>query len=348
MTKSGLTPYIFSYFCGMEINDDFLKIDAISKTINGSLAVDDVSVSFSTQKKIAIVGETGSGKSTLLKLIGGLEQLDAGSIWYNQIKVKGSLEQLIPGHPKIAYLSQHFELPNNYQVFDVLDFINQLSEEEKERLYDICGIRPFLQRWTDELSGGERQRVALVKTLLTAPELLLLDEPFSNLDLYSKQKMTELINSISNELNVRIIMVSHDASDVLAWAEEIYIFKNGKIIQSGSPEFLYHYPINEYCANLLGDCLFVENVYPLFKSPILDKQNNKKILLRPSYLSLAETNLENTILGTITKIVFKGNYSVLHVLYDGITFHIMCNDSRTHLLGKEISFYFNRENVCYI
>jgi ABC-type oligopeptide transport system ATPase subunit len=119
----------------MELNNDFLKIDAISKSINGSLAVDDVSLSFSTQKKIAIIGETGSGKSTFLKLIGGLEQLDAGSIWYNQIKVKGSLEQLIPGHPKIAYLSQHFELPNNYQLFDVLDFINQLSETEKERIH---------------------------------------------------------------------------------------------------------------------------------------------------------------------------------------------------------------------
>jgi iron(III) transport system ATP-binding protein len=190
--------------------------------------------------------------------------------------------------------------------------------------------------------------VALVKTLLTAPELLLLDEPFSNLDLYSKQKMTELINSISNELNVRIIMVSHDASDVLAWAEEIYIFKNGKIIQSGTPEFLYHYPINEYCANLLGDCLFVENGSPLFKSKNIYAQNDKKILLRPSYLSIAEMNQENTIVGTVTKIVFKGNYSVLHVLYDGSTFQMMCNDTDAHHVGKEIAFYYNRENVCYI
>ncbi len=332
----------------MELNNDFLKIDAISKLINGYLAVDDVSVSFSTQKKIAIVGETGSGKSTLLKLIGGLEQLDAGSIWYNQIKVKGALEQLIPGHPKIAYLSQHFELPNNYQVFDVLDFINQLSEVEKEKLYHICGITPFLQRWTDELSGGERQRVVLVKTLLTAPELLLLDEPFSNLDLYNKQKMTELINSISNELNVHVIMVSHDASDVMAWAEEIYILKNGKIIQYGTPEYLFHHPINEYCANLLGDCLFIENVSPLFNSMIHNTVINKKILLRASYLSLAESNIENAIVGTITKIVFKGNYRELHVLSNGFTFHMMCNEPHMHHVGKEIAFYFNRENVCYI
>jgi ABC-type Fe3+/spermidine/putrescine transport system ATPase subunit len=332
----------------MELNDAFLKINAISKSINGSLAVDDVSVSFTTQKKIAIVGETGSGKSTLLKLIGGLEQLDAGSIWYNQVKVKGALEQLIPGHPRIAYLSQHFELPNNYQVFDVLDFINRLSEEEKVRLYDICEITPFLKRWTDELSGGERQRVALVKTLLTAPELLLLDEPFSNLDLYSKQKMTELINSISSELNVRIIMVSHDATDVMAWAEEIYIFKNGKIIQHGTPEYLFHYPLNEYCANLLGDCLLVDHSSPIFNSTIDYTGNNKKILLRASYLSIAETNRDNAIKGTIAKIVFKGNYSELHVLSNGFMFHMMCNEYPMHHVGKEIAFYFNRENVCYI
>lgn len=332
----------------MEIINEFLKIVEISKTINGSLAVDDVSVSFTTQKKIAIVGETGSGKSTLLKLIGGLEQLDAGSIWYNQIKVKGSLEQLIPGHPKIAYLSQHFELPNNYQVFDVLDFINQLSDEEKERLYDICGIRPFLQRWTDELSGGERQRVALVKTLLTAPELLLLDEPFSNLDLYSKQKMTDLINSISSELNVRIIMVSHDATDVLAWAEEIYIFKNGKVIQYGTPEYLFHHPLNEYCANLLGDCLIVESQSLPFVTSSHPIEVNKKILLRASYFSIAQNREEHTMNGVITKMVYKGNYRVLHVVSNGQTFHIMCIESNNHQIGKEITFYFNRENVHYI
>jgi iron(III) transport system ATP-binding protein len=332
----------------MEINNAFLKIDAISKTINGSLAVDDVSVSFSTQKKIALIGETGSGKSTFLKLIGGLEQLDSGSIWYNQKKVKGALEQLIPGHPKMAYLSQHFELPNNYQVFDVLDFINQLSEAEKENLYQICGITPFLQRWTDELSGGERQRVALVKTLLTAPELLLLDEPFSNLDLYSKQKMTELINSISTELNVRVIMVSHDATDVMSWAEEIYIFKNGKIIQSGTPEYQYHHPQNEYCANLLGECLIVDNSTFRFISSKFKLDYNKKIFLRPSYFSVAENGGEQTIIGEITKIVFKGNYSVLHVLSNGCIFHITCIEPNNHQIGKEIAFYFNRENVHYI
>jgi iron(III) transport system ATP-binding protein len=332
----------------MEINDAFLKINAISKTINGSLAVDDVSVSFTTQKKIAIVGETGSGKSTLLKLIGGLEQLDAGSIWYNQKKIKGSLEQLIPGHPKIAYLSQHFELPNNYQVFDVLDFINQLSEEEKERLYDICDIRPFLQRWTDELSGGERQRVALVKTLLTAPELLLLDEPFSNLDLYSKQKMTDLINSIYSELNVRIIMVSHDATDVMAWAEEIYIFKHGKIIQYGNPAYLFHHPLNEYCANLLGDCLIAETQLLPFISTPQSVDNNKKILLRASYFSITQNREEHTMNGVITKMVYKGNYYLFHVLSNGHTFHIMCIESNNHQVGKEIEFYFNRENVHFL
>jgi len=332
----------------MELNDAFLKINAISKSINGSLAVDDVSVSFTTQKKIAIVGETGSGKSTLLKLIGGLEQLDVGSIWYKQVKVKGALEQLIPGHPRIAYLSQHFELPNNYQVFDVLDFINRLSEEEKVRLYDICEITPFLKRWTDELSGGERQRVALVKTLLTAPELLLLDEPFSNLDLYSKQKMIELINSISSELNVRIIMVSHDATDVMAWAEEIYIFKNGKIIQHGTPEYLFHYPLNEYCANLLGDCLFVETQSLPFISTFQSSDDNKKILLRASYFTIAQNRGEQTMIGSITKIVYKGNYSVIHVVSNGHTFHIMCIESNNLQVGKEIAFYFNRENVCYI
>ena len=160
--------------------------------------------------------------------------------------------------------------------------------------------------------------------------------------------MTELINSISSELNVRIIMVSHDATDVMAWAEEIYILKNGKIIQSGTPEFLYHYPINEYCANLLGDCLFVENsIFPFIASH-LKLDHDKKIFLRTSYFSIAENRREDSITGIITKIVFKGNYSVLHVLSNGNPFHILSIESSKHQVGKEIAFYFNRENIHYI
>jgi iron(III) transport system ATP-binding protein len=143
-------------------------------------------------------------------------------------------------------------------------------------------------------------------------------------------------------------MVSHDATDVMAWAEEIYIFKNGKIIQSGTPEYLYHYPINEYCANLLGDCFLVENSTCPFISSHLKLDYSKKIFLRPSYFSIVDNRGEDSISGTITKIVFKGNYSVIHVLSNGCIFHITCIEPNNHQVGNEIAFYFNRENVHYI
>ena len=143
-------------------------------------------------------------------------------------------------------------------------------------------------------------------------------------------------------------MVSHDATDVMAWAEEIYIFKNGKIIQFGNPEYLFHHPLNEYCANLLGDCLFVENQSLPFISTPQSADVNKKILLRASYFSIAQNRKEHTMNGVITKMVYKGNYYILHVLSNGQTFHIMSIGSSDYHVGKEIAFYYNRENVYFI
>src|SRR5580693_669510 len=177
---------------------DFLQAVDVSKRVSedGVPAIDGISFSQQAGQKLALVGATGSGKTTLLKMIAGLVQPDEGKILLEGRKIPGPNERLIPGHPEIAYLSQHYELWNNYRVADLLSYANELTDEESASLYAICRIGHLLRRKTDQLSGGERQRIALAQLLVRPPKLLMLDEPYSNLDRVHKDMLRSVIGDI--------------------------------------------------------------------------------------------------------------------------------------------------------
>ncbi|MEJ0101373.1 MAG: ABC transporter ATP-binding protein [Bacteroidota bacterium] len=247
----------------------FLNVSGISKKEGQGFSVRDISFAQEQFQKIAIAGETGSGKTTLLKMIAGLIQPDAGEIVFNGKKVLSPYEKLIPGHPGIAYLSQHFELRNNYRVEEELESKNLLTEKEADEIYSICRIQHLLKRRTDQLSGGERQRIVLARLLTMSPELLLLDEPFSNLDAIHKNIIKSVIYDIGEKLKITCIMVLHDAPDILSWADTILIIKDGQIIQKGIPEQVYRQPVNEYCAALLGEYSLIDpEIFPSIQGRI--------------------------------------------------------------------------------
>jgi len=291
-----------------------IKVRRIKKNILNNIVIEINEQEIKKREKIVIVGETGSGKTTFLKLLGGLDYVDEGSIFFNDIKLKGSNETLIPGHPSIAYLSQYFELFNNYYVDEILSYKNEFSIEESIELFKICKIDHLLKRKSNELSGGEKQRVALARQLLLKPSLLLLDEPFSNLDNIHKSLLKEVIENIYEKLALTIVLVTHDVNDALSWPDRIFVFKQGKIVQTGSPFQIYHEPINEYCAGLLGDYDTINHIENM-AIPIVatENQNNyKKLFARPEYFKINST--ENTfVYGIIERILFYGNYNMLFV-----------------------------------
>lgn len=204
-------------------------------------------------QRLAIVGETGSGKSNLLKMIAGLATPVEGVVFFEGSRVLGPLERLIPGQPGIAYLSQHFELWNNYHVQEILSYTNDLSPQEASELYRLCHIDHLLGRRTDQLSGGERQRIALARILVHPPRLLLLDEPFSNLDMIHKRILKKVIADSASRFDITCTLVSHDPRDILPWADELLILHDGRLIRQGTPLDVYSRPENEYTAALLGD-----------------------------------------------------------------------------------------------
>lgn len=229
-----------------------LKVFAITKKEGENYAVKNIHFVQEPFQKIAIAGATGSGKTTLLKIIAGLAQPDSGEVLFEGMRVKGPNEKLLPGHSQIAYLSQHFELRNHYRVEELLQMANKLSGTDAEAIFDVCRISHLLHRWSNELSGGERQRIALAKLLITSPKLLLLDEPFSNLDAIHKTLLKKVISDISEQLAINCLLVSHDPVDVLSWADEILVLHRGHIVQRGSPEEVYRQPSGEYAAALFG------------------------------------------------------------------------------------------------
>ncbi|MEP7277770.1 MAG: ABC transporter ATP-binding protein [Bacteroidota bacterium] len=279
----------------------------------GMYTVKNMSFTQAPMQKIAIAGETGSGKTTLLKAIAGLVQPHSGEIFFDQQKLRGPNEQLVPGHAGIAYLSQHFELRNNYGVHEILSYANEQPQHEAELLYKICRIDHLLNRRTHQLSGGEKQRIALARLLVGEPRLLLLDEPFSNLDAAHRAIIKTVITDITAKLGISCIMVSHDAADLLSWADTLYLIKNGEIIQTGTPEQVYRQPMNEYGAALFGDYNLVNHQNAAVLNPSGELISaGKQMLVRPAEIALS--NSGPGLQARVQDSLFMGSYYMIQVV----------------------------------
>lgn len=278
-----------------------------SKELNG-FALKEISFTQQRGQRVAIAGVTGSGKSTLLKIIGGIIQPGAGEVIFENKKVTGPDEKLFPGHLGIAYLSQYFELRNNYRVEEELSYTNQLPEKEAETIFEVCRISHLLKRKTNQLSGGERQRIVLARLLISMPRLLLLDEPFSNLDAVHKQIIKSVIHDIGALLNISCILIAHDPLDVLSWADEILVMQDGQMIQKGSPQQIYQQPVNEYTAGLFGGYNLISKAQAEALGVLsVDYKNGKPLLVRPEQVKI-ETNQDFGVKVNVRQTRFFGSY----------------------------------------
>lgn len=287
-----------------------LDVQHISKHQPDRIIVDDISFQQEALQKIAITGESGAGKSTLLKIISGYTQTDNGVVIFNGEKVIGPKDQLYPGHKEIAYLSQHYELLNNYYVKDLIWHQIQIEEEAATQLFEICRISHLLERRTDQLSGGEKQRIALCMLLVKSPNMLIMDEPFSNLDPIHTDTLKVVLEEITDKLQITCLLTSHDPHDTLSWADEILVMKEGKIIQQGTPEIIYHHPVNEYVAGMFGKY----NLLNPEQAVIFGiEANGKDVMIRPEEFVI---NKSDGVIGVIEKISFWGSFYKVQVLVE--------------------------------
>jgi iron(III) transport system ATP-binding protein len=287
-----------------------LEVQDVSRRENNNTVLQPISFRLETSSRLAILGATGSGKSTLLKLIAGLLQPTSGTIYFEDKKVLGPEEQLLPGHSSIAYLSQDFELRNNYYVHELLDMASKIEPTEAATIFNICRIDHLLKRRSNQLSGGERQRISLAATLIKKPKLLLLDEPFSNADQIHKAMLKNILQKVNEQLSTAIIMVSHDPLDILPWAEHLLVLKEGKLVQTGTPHAVYHNPKDEYVAGLTGyyNMFSPTELRMLGIKPI---SNTSAMIIRPEQLKLDKKG--EGIRAVVSKQMFMGSYHIMAV-----------------------------------
>ena len=286
-----------------------LKVDNIIFSYLKEITIHKSSFSLEKGKNLAIIGESGCGKSTLLQLIYGLHDLDEGQIFWNDKEVLGPKFHLIPGMDFMKYLAQDFDLMPFITVAEnVGKYLSNVSPAAKKNridtLLEIVEMTEFANVKAKYLSGGQMQRVAIARVLALEPEVLLLDEPFSHIDNFRKNSLRRKLFAYLKEKQITTIVATHDNTDVLSFSDEVLIFKNGTIIEKGTPKFIYENPTNKYVASLFGDVneLSIDGKIQLIfphQLQVVEKSELKVIVSNSHFRGshyLIESNYENGVL----------------------------------------------------
>ena len=276
----------------------YLEVKNLVKYYNKELPIIR-KLGFSVKKGeiISFLGESGSGKTTFLKCIAGLEKINSGSILLNSVVLNDKGIFVKPQDRKIGFVFQDYPLFPHLNLEENIVFnLDKKYHKNLDYILSLTGLKYFVSRYPHELSGGEQQRTCVARALIREPELLLLDEPFSNLDSAIKQSMREEIYKIIKETNTTTILVTHDINDSLNIADKILIFKAGIIQQYDKPEKMYCEPANCYCAMILGDMnkLFIgsETYYVRPEKVEVVKKSNHKIKIEKCFFQGREYKIK--------------------------------------------------------
>ena len=290
-----------------------LKVDNISFGYTSKEVLKNISFSANKGDYIAVIGESGCGKSTLLEIIYGLLHIEKGAVYWNSKKLLGPNFQLIPGEDFMKYLPQDFDLMPYITVEENIGKnISSLDPNKLKRikeLLEVVDMNDFLKTKVKNLSGGQKQRVALAKVIAKEPEVLLLDEPFSHIDNFRKNKLRRDLFRYLKSKNVLCIVATHDATDALSFADEILVIRDGKLMAKNTPEALYNTLNSEYIGS------FFNEVNEISNSIINPKSSSKKpILLYPNQIQLVEDSL---LKATVITSYFKGNHYLIEADLNG-------------------------------
>ncbi|WP_209390239.1 sulfate/molybdate ABC transporter ATP-binding protein [Chryseobacterium sp. RR2-3-20] len=263
---------------------------------------ENLNLQFEEGKIIALAGESGCGKSTLLSLIYGLQDWESGDIIFDDKKLLGPKGNLVPGEAEMKFVAQNFDLmPYSTVADNVGKFISNINlshkREKTEELLEVVGLTEFAHVLPKNLSGGQQQRVAIARALSKLPKLLLLDEPFSNLDFARKIELREKLFRFVRENKITLLISTHELQDILPWTDEIVILKNGELIQKDKTFNIYKNPSSEYVAKLFGEV-------NLFSEIEMSEFCTDRFFYYPHQIKIAEEGFDATVLESR----FAGNY----------------------------------------
>lgn len=269
---------------------------------HGEFVLDVPSWECAKGERVAIIGRSGSGKTSFLKCLAGLLQPNSGAIHWLDERIQGADERLVPGNDKIKLVHQNFDQDPHLKVVENLrKYILSLDDEERaskiNNWLQQLNIEELEQRKTLLLSGGQLQRVALAQTLLAEPEVMLMDEPFSNLDPIHKSDFIPALRSLFEDEEVTTIAVLHDPADALRIADRVVVFKDGQIVEEGSASELYHQPKTLETVQLFGwaNILTVEEDRAYFNHELQKPLVEGKRWFRPNERSTGDLKVDFVI-----------------------------------------------------
>ncbi|MEW5756337.1 MAG: ABC transporter ATP-binding protein [Pseudomonadota bacterium] len=341
--------------------NSLLNVKNIEVHYQGHRALDDVSFHINQGSLVSILGPSGCGKTTLLRAIAGFESITRGEIDLSHRCISRSGFTLPPEQRRIGMVFQDYALFPHLTVSENVSFgLRGLGKKEKtviaDSMLELVGLAQLGRRYPHELSGGQQQRVALARALAPKPDLILMDEPFSNLDVDLRERLSTEVRDILKHQGITGVLVTHDQNEAFAMADHIGVMQHGQLQQWDTPFNLYHEPANRFVADFIGKGIFLPGVmdsHEAIRTEIGLLQGNRAypwgqgtevdILIRPDDIV---PNPNSGLRGRITAKAFKGA-EILYTLKleTGSTVLSLFPSHMDHELGETVGVDLNLEHI---
>ncbi|MGU3576033.1 ABC transporter ATP-binding protein [Brucellaceae bacterium C25G] len=291
------------------IHASALELVSVYKKFGTTEALNDLSLSIESGEVVCLVGHSGCGKTTLLKIISGVDTPNAGSIRINGSEVAGDNQFIEPENRKVGVVFQDYALFPHLTIeqnimFGLRKEKKALAKERTHDLLNLVNLTHMSDKYPHMLSGGEQQRIALARALAPKPDILLMDEPFSNLDRNLRDQLRSDTISLLRKFGTTVIFVTHDAEEALSTGDKIVLMRHGRIVQQGTPRALYDEPCCRYTADFFCDYNVIngmvgagqiETALGIFPAEYTGDRVPVAVYLRPTDIT---PNLEQSLCGT--------------------------------------------------
>ncbi|OEC03385.1 spermidine/putrescine ABC transporter ATP-binding protein [Lysinibacillus sphaericus] len=351
-----------------------VKIENVSKQFGKVQGVKDLNLEIKTGEFFTFLGPSGCGKTTTLRMIAGFYYPTEGKIFFDDRDVT----LLQPNKRNIGMVFQNYALFPHMTVDENIAFglqVRKLSKQEitqkVDRIRGLVHLAQYGSRKINELSGGQQQRVALARALVIEPDILLLDEPLSNLDAKLREETRIEIKRIQSELGVTTIYVTHDQMEAMSMSDRIMVMDNGYVKQIGTPQEIYNRPVNRFVADFIGETNLIEaTIFAINADEVQVKTKNGLVLtgrkqhssptlthmigdnvfisIRPESVNLGPG--ENTLTGTITFVEFTGisvNYIVDFIEFS-LKVMIINKNAQLKNIGESITLNIAQESLYFL
>jgi spermidine/putrescine ABC transporter ATP-binding subunit len=354
----------------------YLELVALSKRFGSSLVVDSVSLQMGKGELLTLLGPSGCGKTTTLRMIAGFEMPTSGDIY-----IKGErVNDKPPYRRNTAMVFQSYALFPHMTIFKNVAFGLEMRKESRQNIgqrvghaLDLVQLRGFEDRYPRQLSGGQQQRVALARALAVEPDILLLDEPLSNIDQKLRQQMRLEIKAIQRRLGITTVYVTHDQGEALVISDRLAVMNKGRIVQAGSPSEVYESPRSRFVADFIGEANLITGTVlksnktrvevgigdgqVVFALPDPEKSVREKervlVSIRPERIQISKTGLgeRNSLVGTVEEVIYIGSNVRYHI---GLGKSIMVVDKQVisldtlHQVGDKVVVEWSEANAILV